>query len=238
LSGGKGGTERVASDLANAMAERNMIVHIAHKHRGSPAYNLEDNVFVFSYSSLKELEEYIVSINPDVYFVFYFGRHLINFYSLIHAVGIPFGMQECTNPERVIINNWGANNKNRLPVPHRRWEREVIASAANRIRLTMPCYASSFPKYIKGNVKAFPNPAFQQKLQAKPGTEGDTQKVIINVGGIQNGLLKCMVKQMREINRIKLRSGSLSRRIILRTEYLFADQLMISLRSLPHHISM
>jgi glycosyltransferase involved in cell wall biosynthesis len=49
----------------------------------------------------------------------------------------------------------------------------------------MPCYASSFPKYIKGNVKAFPNPAFQQKLQAKPGTEGDTQKVIINVGGMK-----------------------------------------------------
>jgi glycosyltransferase involved in cell wall biosynthesis len=185
LSGGKGGTERVASDLANAMANRNIDVYIAHKDRGQPSYSLEDSVNIFSYSELDHLKKFIFLQDPDVYFVFYFGRHLISFYSLIQSTNIPFGMQECTNPQRIIYNNWGANNKDNFPIPLRKWEREIIASGATRIRLTMQKYSTSFPYYINGSIRAFPNPAFPQDFHARLGSESSKEKVIVNIGGLK-----------------------------------------------------
>lgn len=185
LSEGKGGAERVAMDTAIGMGKRGHLVYMAYADKGMPAYQRKKGVVLLPYDSLNSLSDYIHQIDPDVFFVFYFNRMLIDFYKIIHKTGIPFGMQECTNPQRLITNNWGRGQKYNIPHGLHSWEREMIASAASRIRLTMPLYANSFPSYIKPNIRTFSNPAFPQSKLADLSNKNGDKKVIINVGGIK-----------------------------------------------------
>lgn len=182
LALGKGGAERVAAEVAGEMSRRGHLVYLGYCSSGPPAYVPHEKVVLVPYSSLENLRHLVCDITPDIYFVFYFNRALIDYYSVIYGTSIPFGMQECTNPKRLCENNWKAPGINRW---HAIWEREIIASAAARIRLTMGGYADSFPEYIRHNVRTFPNPTFAQAVLAHPGDESGQRKSIINVNGFK-----------------------------------------------------
>jgi glycosyltransferase involved in cell wall biosynthesis len=110
---------------------------------------------------LSELGVSLSELKPDVFHAFYFNRQLINYYYLTYNTSIPFTMQECTNPTRLITNNWGAGKISHVAA---RWEREIIASGAVRIRLVMPSYRTSFPSYIQKSVRAFSNPCYVNQI--------------------------------------------------------------------------
>ncbi|MEZ4551231.1 MAG: hypothetical protein R2874_12320 [Desulfobacterales bacterium] len=166
LALGKGGAERVAMDTANEMGKRGHLVYIAYHDKGFPAYQRDRGVVLLPFDSLETLSGKVRELNPDLFFTFYFNRMLVDFYSVIHQTGIPFGIQECTNPDRLLHNNWIPNH---ISFPKRCWEREVIASAAQRIRLTMSGYRKSFPHIFNQAFALFPNPSFMQKTIAEPG---------------------------------------------------------------------
>jgi glycosyltransferase involved in cell wall biosynthesis len=179
---GKGGAERVASELASEMSLRGHLIYLAYKMVGSPAYLVNENVVLLPFSSPMRFKRVICEIDPDVFFVFYFNRKLIEYYSLISDTQIPFGMQECTNPDRLRFTNWPREG---IPVVQGVWEREVIAAAAARIRMVMPGYENSFPEYIRSNVRSFTNPCFPQEHQAEPASSLNGRKSIININGFK-----------------------------------------------------
>jgi glycosyltransferase involved in cell wall biosynthesis len=183
LAGGKGGAERVAIEVANAMSERGHQIYMAYSNTGRPAYQAANGIVLLPYTSLKTLGSKVLEVDPDVFFVFYFNRSLIKFYSLIHDTNIPFCMQECTNPNRLLINNWRLGAE--IGAEMANWEREIIGSAAAKIRLTMPDYISSFPDYVRPSVLAFPNPAFPQQRIATPADDLAVRKIILNIGGMK-----------------------------------------------------
>ncbi len=178
---GKGGAEYISSALANEMDNRGHEVYLGWKGPELPKYDVNDNVILkVRESSLAEYKKIILSVNPDVFFVFYFNRDLLSFYSMIHETGIPFGIQECTNPERLVKNNWKSES-----IEKARWERELVASAASMIRLVMPGYELSFPKYIRQNVKAFPNLSLPINSLDNEVIRDADRKRIINMGGLK-----------------------------------------------------
>lgn len=183
LSSGKGGAERVSMELANEMSRRGHFVYISYKNQGPPAYLPDDNVKLLPYDKIdKSLKKRIHSINPDVFFAFYFNRQLFKYYYLVHNSGIPFGMQECTNPERLCINNWGAGKFGPVIA---NWEREIVASGAARIRLVMPGYKDSFPDYIQPMIFAYPNPAFKHDKPIELNYANLQRKNIIIINGFK-----------------------------------------------------
>ncbi|SEH08281.1 glycosyltransferase [Candidatus Venteria ishoeyi] len=158
LALGKGGAEKISVELANSMAARGHIVYLIYQNKGKPAYIPNKDVKLFSYENIdNSLRKKLLAIDPDVFFVFYFNRQLIKYFSLVYNSNIPFGMQECTNPIRLCGNNW--KEKDSVTAC---WEREIIASAAASIRLVMSGYKNSFENYIKPRVYAFPNSTFPQ----------------------------------------------------------------------------
>lgn len=182
MAAGKGGAERVAMEVADEMSKRGHLVYMGYKNSGPAAYTCKHGVVMIPYDRLDVLRTQIRTINPDVFFVFYFNRQLINFYSLIHQTNIPFGIQECTNPQRLCENNWGAGKLGEIiPV----WERKLIASAAARIRLTMPRYALSLPEYIRPQIRSYANPAFPQNVLAHPAGNTKHRKTILNINGFK-----------------------------------------------------
>lgn len=181
MASGKGGMERVATAVANTMSARSHLIYIAYSNTGRPAYRTTERVILLPFASLAMLKEKIQAIDPDVFLVFYIDPILIRCYTLIHDTSIPFCMQECTNPVH-LYNIWRQQGK-ALEVAN--WEREMIGSAAARIRLTMPDYMFSLPGYIQPSVRAFPNPAFPQEKVADPAGDSAFRKVIINVGGMR-----------------------------------------------------
>ena len=191
LAQGKGGAERVALEMANAMSQKGHRVYIAYADHGPPAYPRGEGLTLLPFKSLEDLKHHVLHIDPDVYFVFYFNRSLIKYYSVVHGTSIPFGMQECTNPERLINVSWPRGSKQEMHPIRCSWERELVASAAHRIRLVMPRYVDSFPDYIKRSARGFANPAFPQDSLSL----GGGKKVIINIGGMkQNKNLITLLK--------------------------------------------
>lgn len=185
LAVGKGGAERVITELADEMSNRGHSVCLAYREQRSnkqPAYAGNHQYSYFAYSNLEELKSHVLSSDPDVFFSFYVNHLLIDYFSIIHNTGIPFGMQECTNPERLCCNNWHGGKMNPAAA---RWEREMVASGAAAIRLTMPNYKQSFPPYIQPRVHAFTNPAFSQAARANGDDSPGSRKTIINVNGFK-----------------------------------------------------
>lgn len=191
LALGKGGAERVATEMACEMIRRGHCVYMAFKNTGKPAYPVDENMIFLPYETFSDLKERLMKIDPDVLMAFYFNRDLIEFYGLVHGTGIPFCMQECTNPTRLIETNWA---KGGIDKGLARWEREVIGAGAARIRMVMPGYETSFADYIKPNIRAFSNPCFAQEKTASPGDDNG-RKAIININGFkQNKNLLTLVK--------------------------------------------
>jgi glycosyltransferase involved in cell wall biosynthesis len=182
LSAGKGGTERVAVELADEMAYRNHEIFMGYKNDGPPSYPNKFKINFSPYTSIKELRNIVQSINPDVFFSFYSNQLVLHNYSVVYGTQIPFTMQECSNPVRICTNNW--NPRCSDPI-NAKWEREIVASAAARIRLTMPAYSLSFPDYIRQSIRAFLNPAFPKKLVSYPRGINSLKNVILIINGFK-----------------------------------------------------
>lgn len=181
LAVGKGGAEYISSSLANEMAKRGHDIYMGYYGPKAPAYSLSREVNLVSWDRAKDdiwkYKKRIIELNVDVLFFFYTNNLLKELYKLVHNTKIPFGMQECTNPERLIHNNW----KSAL-IERSVWERELIASSATRLRMVMPGYEMSYPEYIRQNVRAFPNfalPPVGKKVNDKQRNR------IVNIGGMK-----------------------------------------------------
>jgi glycosyltransferase involved in cell wall biosynthesis len=181
LSVGKGGAERVATDLASEMCARDHVVYMAYKNNGEPAYKGDSRIRYLPYKKINDLEADLSVIKPNIFFTFYVNELVIESYQLATKLGVPFGMQECTNPKRLIQKNWRKNSKN--TIAENAWEREVVAAGAHAVRLVMPGYANSFPKFMRDNIHAFPNPAFVQRFRKSHLHSEDDGGTIINIGG-------------------------------------------------------
>jgi hypothetical protein len=103
LSAGKGGTERVAMELADEMARRNHEIFMGYKNNGPPSYSNKNKIHFSPYHSFKELRNIVQSIDPDVFFSFYVNHVLIKNYSVVYGTQIPFAIQECSNKIRICI---------------------------------------------------------------------------------------------------------------------------------------
>jgi len=181
LSVGKGGAEYISSSLANEMAKRGHDVYMGYYGPKIPAYHISKEVNLFSWDRAKDdiwaYREKIIDLDVDVFFIFYTNNLLKELYKLVHNTNIPFGVQECTNPDRLIWNNWESDS-----IEKTIWERELIASAATRLRMVMPGYEMSYPEYIRQNVRAFSNfalPPVEKKVNDK------RRHRIINIGGMK-----------------------------------------------------
>lgn len=183
LAVGKGGAEKVAVNLANEMQRRGHFVYVAYQNLGAPAYKINDEITLITFDKIREIRKYLIKLNPDVFFAFYFNRQLVNYYYLVYGTGIPFGMQECTNPDRLINNNWGAGKIDPITAA---WERELVASGAARIRLVMPSYTNSFPRYINNSIRAFSNPCFNNAEIKNNSKIISNRKSIVMVNGFKS----------------------------------------------------
>lgn len=179
---GRGGAEKIAVTVANEMANRGHRVYVAYLNKGDPKYRLGNSVHALPYENIYDLRNKVISLDPDIYFVFYFNNKLISFYSVVYGSGIPFGMQECTNPTRLVNLNWKSLDGSSVGA---RFERELIAAQAARIRMVMPSYGNSFPDYIHPNVKAFSNPCPLPALERSINASNHNIKYIICINGFK-----------------------------------------------------
>lgn len=186
LSQGKGGAEKIAKDLINEMSRRGHKIFAGYCGKAQPSYALEEGVDLVPWrvekESIKQYRSRVLDIRPDAFFVFYFNNELVEYAKLAWNTGIPFGMQECTNPERLCYEKW-INNSGRDA--RSCWERELIASSATRIRMVMPGYELSFPQYIRQNVRAFTNSSPSGFERARPAGYDAKKKRIITIGGLK-----------------------------------------------------
>jgi len=184
LTAGKGGAERVAAELAGEMASRGHDVSMLYKQKDGvePSYNMAKAVRSVAYGQLPDLSNILPQLDPDVFLTFYFDRMLARTYAAVHHTNIPFCMQECTNPERLYVNNWKAPAGGEFVAY---WEREIIASFAARIRLTMRSYIQSFAPHIRKQIRAFSNPAFRQDVPANVGIQDAGEYYITIVNGFK-----------------------------------------------------
>lgn len=179
---GKGGTERIVVDLANAMAERGHRVHIAYNSPLRRPVRLQYATSAavsplparFRGPAKRHLRRRLAEIDPDVYMIFYYNSMLPYMLGPALGLNIPVAMQEASNPERVVAN-WGG------PAPA--LEREVFTSRACRIRVTQEPYRDSFPEYIRRNVRAFPNAFARNERALSLDRESAARKRILHVGG-------------------------------------------------------
>lgn len=184
LSLGKGGTERVVAELANEMTNRQHKIYLAYRTlmgNDEPAYPTLPGVGLIPIhegnASMLEFRTLITHISPDIFVGFYANPFVYESIYLTEGTNIPLVLQECSNPDRVINTNWIRHYENNSVAL---LEREVATAAAARIRLTLPEYKNSFPKYIQKNIRAFPN-AFTRSIKSSHPQE--KTKYILHIGG-------------------------------------------------------
>lgn len=182
LAVGKGGAERIATELAAEMKRRGHDVWLGFNGPGEPAYGVPNGVSAFSRDKEDSdgFRQRLIEIDPDVIFIFYTNQELLRLFSLVGGLGFPLAVQECTNPERLYRNNWKSIVQRSGGAL---WERELVASACVRLRMVMPGYENSFPEYIRANVRAYPNYAMPPLEGGAENSSG--RKRIINIGGLK-----------------------------------------------------
>lgn len=193
LAGGKGGAERVATDLAHEMHDRGHAVSLAFENRGDPAYPVDEGIKLLPFDEPQELAPSLQKPDADLVVVFYFNRrNLVRFVRLLDANSAPLVVQECTNPDRLRFNNWVLSGKTKVRAC---WEREIVTSISPRIRLVMPGYAETFSLFQQQQIRAFPNGAVVPSRCSAPGEACDGRFSILVINGFKpNKNLKDLVK--------------------------------------------
>lgn len=182
LAVGKGGAERVITELAAEMASRRHLAFLAYKNRGEPAYSVSSEVLLLPFDELGDLRAKAADADLDVLVGFYTRENVMRYTALADAIGIPLVVQECTNPDRARFNNWRLAKVSRSRAS---WEREMVTSAASRLRLVMPGYAPSFPAFQQPQIRAMPNGCSRTAVQARPNESPDGRWRILMLNGFK-----------------------------------------------------
>ena len=188
LTHGKGGAERVASELANEMVARGheIIMLCDAEPDAMPAYQLTESIQVirerFRQDNYANIRTKICELKPDVFFMFHYGFNLVQQYALVHGTRIPIGVQECTNPPRAVRMMLKDPSVTTIDGAFRC--RQSIFANMQGIRLTLPSYVNSIAAVSLPNARSFPNTFDLSGKQAEPG-KTDGIKTIINVSGLK-----------------------------------------------------
>lgn len=196
LAAGRGGAEKIALETAREMVKRGHIVYIFYNIDNEnilPAYSDIDELILIPFkqkgNAFKQKEnafKLLKIINPSLIMLFYFNRFsAIDFLPFMKEQNIPICLQECTNPVRLLTNNWRQASI-RLPLHIAAWEHDLISAHAVRIRLVMPSYKTSLRSYIQPQVRAFPNPCPVHDHRATPGRLEGRKRIILLNGFKQN----------------------------------------------------
>lgn len=186
LAFGKGGMEKVAANLANYLAKKNIVTlgYFIREGDIAPAYEVDDSVlfapwFKNSKGSRSIYSKRIVEAAPDVFIFFGASSQSLEVISLIDKFEIPILMHEGSNPERVIVDNWARTRE--IHRSQAVWEREALYSQASLVRFTMKEYLNSLPNDLREYAIAFPN-AFELPVEC---SDVYKNKQIINIGGLK-----------------------------------------------------
>ncbi|UEQ05716.1 glycosyltransferase [Halomonas profundus] len=188
LAFGKGGMEKTAINLANYLAQKNVVTLGYYKRNevNAPAYNVDASVLKAPWEKAVEGSRnyYVRRVfegKPDLAIFFGASAALMEAVSLIHDFDIPFIIHEGSNPDRVINDNWARARK--IGTYSASWERETIYSTSSAIRFTMSNYVDSLPQCIHYKAFSFPN-AFPLP-SCKDCQEVTKLNRIINIGGLK-----------------------------------------------------
>lgn len=190
LAFGKGGMEKVATNLANFLAESGFNVYIGYfvrQGQANPSYPLNEKVEKVAWNQehhkIVDYKKRILQCSPDVFMIFGASSQIITISSLVYGTGIPLIIHEGSNHERIITQNWAIPRK--ISESEAKWEREVILSTASRIRMTLEAHKESLPNILKAQVRAFPN-AFKAQPQSQDKYVKNASRFrIINIGGLK-----------------------------------------------------
>lgn len=181
MATGKGGAERVASELGIAMRKRGHGIAFAFNttnNDGTLHYPVPDDAPLLRYedslSSLRNLRQRIRTIKPDIILNFYANWRLYENYDVLRGLDIPIAFQECSNPARVLTTNWAnAANASRMRL-------DILRNACG-IRFTQPQYIESLPPEMRHLAHAFPN-AFER---AESIGHDSRARAILHVGAFK-----------------------------------------------------
>jgi len=182
ISRGRGGMESVGAFVVNAMVGLGHEVMLIHYDHDEPHYPIDSRVGIVPGLGEEGFIQTVKDFNPHVYFIMSSGFRAIEFVSQAQKINAPIALQECTNHIRYCGLNWSRPRK--ISINRAYWERELINSAAVRIRHVLPHSAESHPDYIKTKVKIFLNACHFKKISPEANIL-KREKLIINVGGLR-----------------------------------------------------
>ncbi|RJG42706.1 glycosyltransferase [Motilimonas pumila] len=213
LAAGKGGMEKVATNLANYWAAKGWEVYVGFmsypkKGRLKPAYDVSRAINLVPWdreeSSIFDYREVVGNINPDVFLAFGCSHTALDIAYILDNQNIPYIIHEGSNPERIIENNWARPLG--LSKVEAMWQRELLLSRADAIRLTMSNYKASIPEEFQYKVRAFPNAFKVKSFTLDNKISEDAPVRIINIGGLKKNknifpLLEAMLILKKEYNK-------------------------------------
>lgn len=202
LTKGKGGAERVATELANEMQRRGheIIMYSSSTPDEKPQYPLDKNIrhIQIPLSRIAEVRDTLLAVNPDVFFIFYSTSHLLDQYAIFADTATPIGAQECTNPIRVIENF--ARRRDIQDLRTAFALRNALLAGMHGIRFTMDSYIDYLPEIAKPSCRTYNN-TFRPAAARADIKKSTGRKRVISVGGLKtknkNGVV--LVRAFAEI---------------------------------------
>ncbi len=183
---GKGGAEKVAGRVAEALAKAGNRVDLVCRPptSGEPPYPLDPQVRI---RTLFDLDERQVAALKDEGYDLMIGFAMRGFYlsiaSISRQLDVPFVIQECNNPTYIGMNlrqeNWCRDARDTY------WLRQAVCAHAVGVRLTVPDYAESVVSDVRPFTYAFYN-AFAFPNQSSAASAGALDKKLICVGAMKN----------------------------------------------------
>ena len=186
---GKGGMEKVASELANFLVSYGLEVSIGYFSRGrqKPSYFLREEISHIPWNRNKEtVNDYrnkIIEARFDAAISFTASSQVIQVLSVFYETQTALILHEGSNPERIITDNWAVPR--RINYNNAAIEREAVLSAATQVRMTLDEHALSLPDFIKNKTKAFANAFPMPEVKKGRSEELINRKRIINIGGMK-----------------------------------------------------
>jgi glycosyltransferase involved in cell wall biosynthesis len=174
--------ESVGAFVVNAMVGLGHEVMLIHYDHNEPCYPIDSRVRIVPGLGEEGFLCAVKDFDPHIYFIMSSGSMVIELVSQAQKINAPIALQECTNHARYCGLNWSTPRK--ISINRAYWERELINSAAVRIRHVLPHSVESHPDYIKTKVKIFPNACHFKKNSI--GTNIlKREKLILNIGGLR-----------------------------------------------------
>lgn len=155
LSGGKGGAERVGSDIVNGLARlgHEITVFVLGEKGNKLCYSLDSRVHVdfFAIRSPGRSDAWVEArrrfwqLAPDVCVVMGSSHALLRGPLLTRGTNIPLILSEHSNPQLIENERWN------------RADRQAVFSGADRIHLLLESYRDSIHPCLRGRVRIIPN---------------------------------------------------------------------------------